>query len=131
VYLHAAEEEENSAPFHPAYRPSSKTEEIPSPLYQLQPEIEHKTLEEKSSDINSHHVSWSAVYDQLKRDIFPILFLMMGSVCFLFGMVLLLFSQNGTLTLQWQEKDGFYFLLFAIPLVGFGWMFLQQLETED
>jgi membrane protein implicated in regulation of membrane protease activity len=56
---------------------------------------------------------------------------MMGSIFFLFGVVLILFSQNGTLTLQWQGQDGIYFLLFAIPLIIFGWKFLQQLETND
>jgi hypothetical protein len=55
---------------------------------------------------------------------------MMGSIFFLFGIVLFLFSQNGTFTLQWQESDALYFLIFAFPLIGFGWKFLKQLDSE-
>jgi hypothetical protein len=130
VYLHADEVIEEDSTWNPSYLPTSKTEEIPSPLYQIKPEIE-QNLKEDVIKGESKTLSWSNLYTQLKRDIFPILFLMMGSVFFLFGVVLLLFSQNGTFTLQWKENDGLYFLLFAIPLIGFGWMFLQQLDTND
>lgn len=132
VYLHGLEEEGDST-WNPAYQPSSnKTEEIPSPLYQIKPEVEETSDQEETAFLeNERPFSWSSLFGQLKRDIFPSLFLMMGSVFFLFGIVLVLFSQNGSLTLQWQESDGLYFLLFAIPLIAFGWMFLQQLETDD
>lgn len=130
VYLHAAEEEEDSV-WNPSYRPSSKTEEIPSPLYQIKPDIEQNDEEADFTTESSESLAWNALFTQLKRDVFPILFLMMGSVFFLFGVVLFLFSQNGTLTLQWQESHGIYFLLFALPLIGLGWIFLQQLETND
>lgn len=131
VYLHAQELEENST-WNPSYSPNSKMEEIPSPLYQIQSEDEE--IQEQQDDplaSNSKSLDWSALFEQLKQDIFPTLFLMMGSIFFLFGVVLLLFSQNGTFTLQWQESDGLYFLLFALPLVGFGWMYLQRLDSND
>jgi hypothetical protein len=131
VYLHAAELEENSS-WNPSYH--SKKEEIPSPLYQIQQEPEIDEQERSIEDVpgNIDEISnWSIILSQLKEDLFPILFLMMGSIFFLFGVVLILFSQNGTLTLQWQGQDGIYFLLFAIPLIIFGWKFLQQLETND
>ncbi len=127
VYLHALELEENSQ-WNPTYQ-SSKTEEIPSPLYQVPNQEEINEQKEFSSPEDSF--SWSFLFTQLKRDIFPVLFLMTGSVFFLFGIVLFLFSQNGTFTLQWQESDAFYFFILAIPLIAFGWKFLQELETED
>jgi hypothetical protein len=136
VYLHADELEENSS-WNPSYRPSSKTEEIPSPIYQIQqePEAAEHELESEAeiqdsaarSEIENEH-SWLQLSTQLKRDVFPILFLMMGSIFFLFGIVLFLFSQNGTLILQWQESSAPYFLFFSIPLIGFGWWYLQKLE---
>lgn len=131
VYLHATEVEDDSN-WNPSYLPSSKTAEIPSPLYQMQAEsrISKQEMEEDLDEPTSP-LPWKLLLAQLKKDIFPLLFLMMGSVFFLFGIVLLLFSQEGTFTLQWQESDGMYFLFFAIPLIGFGWMFLQQLDPHD
>ena len=133
VYLHAPDTEDDSI-WNPAYRPSSENEEVPSPLYQIQSEIPQEFEEQgkvvTASD-QSESMSWHHLFLQLKRDVFPILFLMMGSVFFLFGVVLLLFSQNGTFTLQWQESDGLTFLLFAIPLTGMGWLYLQRLEAND
>ena len=133
VYLHAAELEENSS-WNPSYQPSSKTEEIPSPHYQIHQETETDDLESEENPLSKNaneSLNWFLIMAKLKQDLFPILFLMMGSLFFLFGIVLLLFSQNGTLTLQWQGHDGFYFLLLAIPLIVFGWKFLQQLEEKN
>lgn len=138
VYLHAEELEENSD-WNPSYRPSSKTEEIPSPIYQIQQEQEdsaetesNERIEESPVDIKkeeSEVFAWSQLSTQLKKDVYPILFLMMGSIFFLFGVVLLLFSQNGVLTLQWQGSHALYFLAASLPLVGFGWWYLQKLDS--
>lgn len=134
VYLHADELEENSS-WSSSYRSSSKAEEIPSPLYQIKPNDEQDFQEENENESvipdDTLLFTWNALFKQLKCDIFPILFLMMGSTFFIFGVVLFLFSENGTFTLQWQERDSLYFLLFAVPLLGLGWMFLQQMESND
>lgn len=132
VYLHA-DEIENSSAWNPTYRPDPE-EEIPSPLYQIKPELNEADDEEEEPTQNSEEQEpgvWSEVFSQLKRDVFPPLFLMMGSIFFLFGVVLLLFSHNGTFTLQWQEKDGLYFFLLSIPLICFGWMYFQRLDSND
>lgn len=135
VYLQAAEGEEESD-WNPSYRPTSHTtEDIPSPLYQVKPTslINAPLSEQEEAEVTSDSKSLvgKAIFNQLKQDVFPILFLMMGSIFFLFGVVLLLFSQNGTFTLQWKESHGLYFLIFALPLIGFGWMFLQQLNHAN
>lgn len=132
VYLNPPEAEDDTT-WNPSYnRPAKKTEEVLSPLYQIQPQSvqEPEEQDESSETADSQTNTFHILFEHLKRDIFPILFLMMGSVFFLFGIVLLLFSQNGTLILQWKESHGFFFLLFAFPLIGFGWMFLQQLGAE-
>lgn len=129
VYLHASELE-GGTHWNRGYSPSTKTEEIPAPPYRIQtPEDQVEILNEEESDEKLS--SWLSLFSQLKSDLFPMLFLMAGSVFFLFGVVLLLFSQNGTLTLQWQESHGFYFLFMAFPLIVYGWKFLQQLEVND
>lgn len=131
VYLHAEEiEEDSNWNSSPSF--SSRKEEIPPPLYQIQTTIEKENIQEEATPANScNSTTWHALFAQIKQDVFPLLFLMMGSVFFLFGIVLLLFSQNDTFTLQWQKSDGIFFLILAFPLVGFGWMFLQQLEPND
>lgn len=119
VYLHAAETEEETS-WNPSYSPPSTTEEIPSPLYHLQPN-EPETSEESPSD-------QASLANTLKQDIFPLLFLMAGSIFFIFGIVLWLFAQDGTLTLQWQGHHSVYFLFLAFPLLILGWKFLRNAE---
>lgn len=137
VYLHANELEEDSS-WNPSYRPSSKTEEIPTPIYQSQEGGDEEEsseqdihYEKESPEKGSTPILSSELFTELKRDLFPALFLMTGSVFFLFGMVLLLFSHNGTLTLQWEWSSSFYFLGLAFPLIGFGWRYLQQLGESN
>ena len=128
VYIHGSEEESSSL-WNPSYTPSLNAKEIPSPLYQANAE---QDISDDSSQVEEEEEpslsDGKKIFQQLKRDVFPILFLMMGSIFFLFGIVLLLFSQNGGLTLHWNEKSALYFLLTAIPLVAVGWFFFQQLE---
>jgi hypothetical protein len=122
--VHANELEENSS-WNPSYQATSKTEEIPSPLYQVQDE------EDSSENLNDQGTSnWLMIFALLKRDVFPILFLMAGSVFFLFGLILFLFSKDGMLTLQWASHNSLYFLVLSIPLIFFGWNFLHQFDEK-
>ena len=138
VYLHGSDIEEDMTLWNPSYQPSGKTEEIPTPIYQINQESSAENSlsdeEEESSETSKEvdeTVSFPQLISQLKRDVFPILFLMMGSIFFLFGTVLYLFSSNGTLTLQWQGDHAPYFLLFAIPLVGLGAWFHKTLDSDE
>lgn len=136
VYLQetVVEKIEDNPLWKSPYHPSSTHEgEIPSPIYKLtpEPEIDDESQDNSATERPENPLDWKHLFDQLKQDVLPILFLMMGSIFLLFGIVLYLFSQNGTLTLQWQEKYGLYFLLFAFPLIGFGWKFLQQIKENN
>lgn len=140
VYLHGSDIEEDMTLWNPSYQPSGKTEEIPSPIYQIQQEEESKIdpidqaeefQEGQNSKDREESFSFFELVTQLKQDVFPILFLMMGSIFFLFGAVLYLFSENGTLTLQWKGDNALYFLLSALPLVALGSWFLQKLDTDE
>lgn len=133
VYLHAEEFEENSK-WNPNYSSQTSEDEVPSPIYQIKPDTsEDQELKEhpKTATQPTQETSFIALnylYSHLKQEMFPLLFLMMGSIFFLFGIVLLLFSQNGTLTLQWEEKYSIYFLFFSLPLIGLGWYYFHHLE---
>jgi len=133
VYLHA-EEIQDSTTWNPTYRSDTEEEETPSPLYPIDSKLKQDLNQQDESGADSDSdepTAWSQVLSQLKRDVFPTLFLMMGSIFFLFGVVLLLFSQNGTFTLQWQEKDGLYFFLSSAPLLIFGWIYFQRLDSDE
>lgn len=131
VYVYSGEQEDYSNWNAGYHSEDSRAGEIPDPIYRVPKEhgIENNEDEVISSEASSF--SSSDILTHLKKEVFPILFLMTGSVFFLFGVVLLLFSQNGTLVLQWQSQNGYYFFLLAFPLVAFGWKFLQQCHSED
>lgn len=132
VYLHATEEMEGGF-WNPSYRPEKETDlesSVPAPIYQAIEQEKESVIEPlpvsaviKAGDLAS--------YQQLKQDLFPILFLMAGSIFFIFGLVVYFFSEGGTLTLQWREEYGFYFLLLSAPLLYFGWKFLNQVNSNE
>lgn len=129
VYLQPEEEEERSF-----WRSASaeKTKEIPAPLYQLRSNDNDETDstvqdEEDSSTENESPFSFL----KFKQDVFAILFLMVGSVFFLFGLILFLFSSGGKFTLEWNGDLWIFFLLSSTPLLYFGWKYLQQVDSQD
>lgn len=62
--------------------------------------------------------------------IFLIAMLMMlsGSVFFLFGIVLALFSKDGVFILQWNGSYWYAYLILAVPLLFFGWNAVQRMN---
>lgn len=127
VYVHAAEIAEDSS-WNPTYY-HSKTEQIHSSFHEEEEKGEKEQLKNPSYSLPLPF-SWKFLFSQLKKDVFPSLFLMTGSIFFLFGTVVTLFSHEGFFTLQWQSSYGYYFLFFAVPLIGFGWKYLHELESE-
>jgi len=55
----------------------------------------------------------------------PLLMLLAGSVFLLFGIVLVLFSEQGVLTLQWNSTWWYAYILLALPMLAFGWKSLD------
>lgn len=127
VYLHPTQDEL----FSPQWSPSQIHHE---PQDKSINDLEHNEKDHSHSDTPDYAFHSLGIHDLmsfLKKELFPLLFLMLGSIFFLFGIVLFLFSQDGVLTLQWKEDHAGYFLLFAFPLLVFGWLFLQRLENKD
>lgn len=61
-----------------------------------------------------------------RAEILPMLLMLPGAFFLLFGLVLLLFSNEGTLTLRWNSGYWFVYLLIAAPLMYFGWRALRK-----
>lgn len=66
--------------------------------------------------------------DEFKKIVQAVTMLLSGSVFFLFGLALVLFSTNGVFTLQWDGTLWFLYTLISLPLLIFGWRALMKLE---
>lgn len=128
VYLHATDStEEKETPFWNPYRANRLDEDE-----EQAEEEEEKSETRNPLSFNFSTIFSSAVAQKFKQDVLSILFLMTGSLFFLFGTILFLFSdEKGFFTLQWKADNWGYFLCSALFLLYFGWRFLQQLEDKN
>lgn len=60
-----------------------------------------------------------------KSEMIALMLLLPGVVFFLFGLMLLLFSHDGSLTLEWNQTFAYFYFLGAIPLLILGWKTLR------
>lgn len=56
-----------------------------------------------------------------QRELIALLLLLPGIVFCLFGLLLLFFSKEGTLTLHWNKHIAYFYFLGAIPMIFLGW----------
>lgn len=129
VYLHASEiEEENSlwnysSPSTKAWEPEEETSEV------AEEESEEQVITSSAIPFFQHS---PAISQEIKRDVLSVLFLMTGSIFFLFGTILFLFAdEQGNFTLQWKASYWIYFFSAAVPLLYMGWRFLNQLDDPE
>lgn len=64
------------------------------------------------------------------REFLPMLLMLPGAFFLLFGMILLLFSNDGTLTLEWNAHYWFFYLLLSVPLIYYGWRTLGRRKVS-
>lgn len=72
----------------------------------------------------------SVVLQDTKSVLLPLTFLLAGSVFFLFGLVVALFSEEGTLTLSWNGEYWFVYLFGGIACLLLGWKSLQGIDEQ-
>ena len=84
-----------------------------------------------NSDTTNTSSKTSALTLNPKVTVLPLVLLTTGSVFFLFGLVLFLFSTDGKFTLQWNGNFWPLYLLSSFPLFYFGWNYLQELENKE
>lgn len=68
--------------------------------------------------------------DSMKKIIMTLVLLLGGSGFLLFGLVLLLFSDQGVFTLHWNGSYWPLYFVFAAPMLFVGWRTLQQLHED-
>ncbi|MDN3504968.1 MAG: hypothetical protein P0S95_05285 [Rhabdochlamydiaceae bacterium] len=70
------------------------------------------------------------VANSAKKETLSVLFLSLGAQLFAIGLLLLFFSTDGHLTLEWRAKNWYLYCLVALPLLGFGWYSVREKITS-
>lgn len=115
VYVHAQEDESNSS-WNPSFSLkllSKEKKESAAEKKEPEPMGETAAVKETPVEVNP--------FEHIKTEIMPLALLLAGSCFFLFAIVLLLFSHEGTLTLRWNGDNWIYYMLVALPSLFFGW----------
>jgi hypothetical protein len=124
VYLGPAPNEKGEAKdiLAPPYRLVEAEEEtVPPSPYAFQNSEQKPTPED--SEI-------SVATSDLKQVVLPLGLLSGGSLCFVFGLILFAFSENGVFTLSWNGDSWYFYLLFAAPMLFIGWWTLMRFEDD-
>jgi hypothetical protein len=81
------------------------------------------TEEEWNSTLNAgkEHPKQADASLTAKKEMMAFLLLLPGIVFFLFGLALIFFSNEGILTLRWNQDVAYFYFLGAFPLLYLGW----------
>lgn len=129
VYLHPTNdkiEEESEEELNPPYALNIDDDQaIPDAPYGQPSDSNPEIIQEKTplQIMHGQSADWKIV-------VIPLTMLLAGSLSLLFGVLLFLFSHNGTFTLQWNASYWFVYLLASLPLLFVGWKTLQRLQEE-
>jgi hypothetical protein len=77
--------------------------------------------------VPEREVPQTAVMEEKKHLLGPILLFALGAQLFLFALLMLLFSDKGQLVLKWDAKLWFVYLLSSVPLLIFGYRSISKL----
>jgi hypothetical protein len=136
VYLHpdsitgnTAEIEEHTPPYRTTNFKSN--EQIPAMPYANSADAssdEESTVDEKTQKIEEKTFSLN---ENTKNTMYALALLMSGSMFFLFGLVLILFSRNGQFSLQWNGNYWFIYLFASLPMLFIGWRISHRLSDSN
>jgi len=115
--------------FAPPYSLEASTEAIipPPPYAALDHAPVNASAKEAVQEENSTDTDDSFV--EFKKVLIALMLLLTGSVFFLFGLVLALFSNQGVFTLQWNGTLWFIYSGLSLPLLLCGWRALTKIES--
>lgn len=114
---------DNAAPIPPS--PYATPEDVHGQPHEDRRHVSHPEAEEPDAEQTETSV------DGFKSSFLAILFLLGGSVLFLFGLTLALFSHEGVFTLSWDATLWFVYGGLSLPLLFLGWRILSKLEEES
>lgn len=108
---------------------------VHEPPYRLDEEREknqehsspYSSQDSKKNHQHSSSASSSSA-DELRQIATPMVMILAGSVFFLFGLVLVLFSKDGKLTLQWKSDFWYVYMTCSLLMLFWGWRTLQLID---
>lgn len=106
----------------PPYRTGSD-KSIPASPYGM-----NKDVEEEKTEDTTESVQEEALNPTQSSTVLPFVLLLASSVFLVFGLILLVFSNQGTLTLQWNASYWFVYLGTAAVLLFIGWRSMRNLK---
>jgi hypothetical protein len=132
VYVSPGNEDKENL-FSPPYGPQVENkQDIPTPPYAVNSHTLEGSTTAQDSDLQETEDE-KALDEivEIKHFIQPLVLLLAGSVFFIFGLTLLLFSHQGVFSLKWNGNYWFLYLLISLPMIGFGWIALQRMKDLD
>lgn len=93
---------------------------------QLPPESPYQLHEETPDEEES--LDLDAAQSDFKQVVLPLVLLSAGSLFFLFGLMLLIFSDEGNLNLSWSSEYWYIYVLAAFPAISLGWVILGKVD---
>lgn len=132
--------EEEHCPFCGVYLSStpmsgeepSEVEEVPDAPYSLTENQENGEVPTSPFANNSEEQVLTeqipSTQEEFKKVAIPMGLLFGGSIFFLFGLVLFLFSSEGKFTLQWSADFWYVYSLLSVGMLFLGWKSLQALD---
>lgn len=107
---------------------SAQRQDIPQPPYAKVNSVSEMEcsapFHEKKEEIKEESEEITAF--STKREMIALLLLLPGVVFFLFGLALILFSNEGILTLQWNQNVAYFYFIGCAPLLYLGWRAFQR-----
>jgi sporulation protein YlmC with PRC-barrel domain len=107
----------------PPYK-MAKDEEVPASPYK------GKAVETASAERVATVEDVVLPKDDVRNLIVTMAMLIMGSGLFLFSIVLMFFSEDGSFELRWQSENWYIYLLLSLPMLFMGWRYLQQIKDD-
>lgn len=108
----------------PPYKLASVEEEVPKAPYAAKNTGTAATAE-KVLPVEAEQPK-----DDIRNLIVTMAMLIMGSGLFLFAIVLMLFSEEGSFVLRWQSDNWYIYLLLSLPMLFLGWRYLQNISES-
>lgn len=108
----------------PPYKLASAEEEVPKAPYAAK-NTGSAAAAEKALPIDAEQPK-----DDIRNLIVTMAMLIMGSGLFLFAIILMLFSEEGSFVLRWQSDNWYIYLLLSLPMLFLGWRYLQNLSEN-
>jgi hypothetical protein len=107
---------------------ANRSQQIPDSPYAVSTSTSGDSSRPEKENEEEHAPEESLPTHEFRSVFTPLFLLLSGSVFFLFGIILAIFSRNGVFTLSWNGNLWYFYLLLSLPLLIFGWLAMQKIK---